>query len=109
MSMTIVSCGSTRPGGERGDSALAVVVPGAARGERALGGLHGQRAAVDALKQPLVAQPAQVTPDRLDRHGELLGQVLSGDGARLADLGEDRLTSLSWHHVPHLLTVVDRS
>jgi hypothetical protein len=85
-------------GGQRGDRALAVVVRAAARGERALGGLHGKRAAVDALQQAGVAQPAQVTADRLHRHAEHPGQVLGRHGARLANLGEDRLTSLCWHH-----------
>jgi hypothetical protein len=96
-------------GGQPRDGALAVVVPDAARGEGPLGGLHGQRAAVHALEQALVTQPAQVTADRLDRHAEHPGQVLGRHGARLANLGEDRVASLGWHHVDRLMTGIDRS
>src|SRR5262249_45008497 len=54
--------------------------------------------AVDPVEQALVAEPAQVAPDRLDRYAELAGQVVGGHGAVLAHLGQDRLAPLGRQH-----------
>jgi len=84
--------------GELGDGELARCVQGAPGGEVALGGPDRERAAVHPLQQPPVAQPAQVAADCLQRHAEPPREFLGGDRLRLAELGEDGLTSLSWQH-----------
>jgi hypothetical protein len=53
---------------------------------------------VHPVQQALLAQPAQVAADRLDRYAELAGQLVGGHGAVLAHLGQDRLAPLYRQH-----------
>ncbi len=67
-------------------------------GEVALAGPDGEGTAVDPLEQPPVPQPAQVPADRLERDAEPPRQLIGGDRADLADLGEDGLAALGRQH-----------
>ena len=78
-------------------SASAAFAPGRvsiAVGERARLRRGRQRAAVDALDEALRRELAQVAPDRVLRHAELVGEPRRDDLAVVLERGEDRLPAL---------------